>query len=184
MCAALCTASQLGERFTESECLAKSISAPVCPCSQLPRPLPRSRAPGVGAPLPHADWGLGGSTGAPLGSDATRMRSHPLPPGPSADERRERTEMHAAREGRAWRGGAGLHNRERGWPPSAGPGAGAGRAGGRAGGAPAGKGTPPPQALERPGLRRLPCCLLPGRGSGDKSAGWGVAEANVLSKRV
>lgn len=98
MCVAQCVGFQLGECFTQSAYLAKSISFLVCPflrnaasLPSKPRPLVvrgvACRADGErGARMERGarGAGLGGSPGAPLGSDALQMRSHPLPPASSA----------------------------------------------------------------------------------------------------
>lgn len=80
MCVALRTGFQFGGCFTESGRLAKPVSFPVCPFLGRTGCIPDTAEAPPG-------WGAGagsrpaGSPGAPLGSDALQMRSHPLPPG-------------------------------------------------------------------------------------------------------
>lgn len=117
VCVQLCVRdSSLMGHFTSSERLATFTSSPVCPCLRIAAPLPSmSGPPGChcvspgcreGRGEPGSGSGLGGSAGAPLGSDAAQMRSHPPPPGSSAQERPEETEMHVERAGPgfAWPG--------------------------------------------------------------------------------
>lgn len=72
-----------------------SVHSVTAKCSGCP---PHPSWVGRGAEALQQGAGLRGALGPP-GSDALQMTSHPLPPVPSWDERREETEMHVQQDG-------------------------------------------------------------------------------------
>lgn len=113
MCEVLYTGFHWGNFIHKVHVQPSPFPLPSAPFSEMQHPSLQSQSPWM-----SAAWllggegprgaGLGGNTRAPLGSDASDMRSHPLPPRSSAGRKAREIEMSAEREGPGWDNGTGM----------------------------------------------------------------------------